>query len=74
MSGRSENPRIFDCFQSELPASVAPGLELVRGAPKRLFLAAQTVDVRARAAKMCGGSRTRQAVLLDRHAFPATVH
>ena len=32
-------------------------------------------DVRARATKMCGGARTRsEAVLLDRHAFHATVH
>ena len=42
---RSENARIFDSFESKLPASVAPrstAAPFVRGAPKRLFSAPQT--------------------------------
>ena len=59
---RSVNAHIFDSFESKLPASVAPrstAAPFVCGAPKRWFSAPQTVDVRARVAKMCGGARTR---------------
>ena len=43
--------------------------------PVPYFLLLKLADVRARAAKMCGGARTRpEGVLLDRHAFHATVH
>ena len=48
-------------WSQNCPPASPQGLEpppFVRGAPKRLFSAPQTVDVRARAAKVCGGTGT----------------
>ena len=43
--------------------------------PAPCFWLLKRADVRARAAKMCGGARTRtESPLLDRHAIHATVH
>ncbi len=77
--GRTEHARIFDSLQSELPASVAPRSTAAPVGPRstqpHAFGSSNSRDVRARATKMCGVARTRsEAVLLDRHAFHATVH
>ena len=78
VSRRSENALITEIFCFELTACVAPrstAAPFVCGAPKRLFSAPQTVDVRARAAKMCGGVwMRREGVLLGCHAFHSSMH
>jgi hypothetical protein len=76
--GCSVNPLSAERFEPELAAGVATRLEpppVVRGAPIPVFLAPQTVDVRALAAKMRESMRTRPAgVLLDAHACRASMH
>ena len=78
VSRRSENALITEIFWFELTACVAPrsrAAPFVCGAPKRLFSAPQTVDVRARAAKMCGGAQTRrEGVLFVCHVFHSSMH
>ena len=55
------------------PQTSQPGV--VRGAPIPVFLAPQTVDVRALAAKMRDRIRTRpEGVLLDTHACSSSMH
>ena len=60
------------------PKTSQPGVEpplVVRGAPIPVFLAPQTVDVRALAAKMRDRIRTRpEGVLLDTHACRSSMH
>lgn len=60
------------------PQASQPGVEpppVVRGAPIPVFLAPQTVDVRALTAKMRDRMRTRpEWVLLDAHACRASMH
>jgi hypothetical protein len=60
------------------PQASQPGVEpppVVRGAPIPVFLAPQTVNVRALAAKMRDRIRTRpEWVLLDAHACRASMH
>ena len=65
-------------LNQNLPQASQPGVEpppVVRGAPIPVFLAPQTVDVRALAAKMRDQIRTRpEGVLLDAHACRASMH
>ena len=76
---RSENARIFDSFESKLPASVTPrsrAAPVRPRCPETLVLgSSKLADVRARATNMCGGTRTRpEGVLLVCHDFHASVH
>jgi hypothetical protein len=79
VKGRIENLRTFDSFpvgetRQRLPQVYNhPHWSVV--SPSPFFSLLQRGDVRARAAKMCGGARTRtEGVLLDLHAIHATVH
>ena len=78
VSGWPDNPRIFDRFLTDTVASVA---RRSTAASVRLqglfpFLSAPQMArcVRARAATMCGGIRTRpKGMQIDCHAFDAAV-
>ena len=79
VSGRPDNTRIFDRFLTDTVRQRCPQVySRLRSSavPLALAVAPQMARcVRARAARMCGGIRTRPiGMQLDFHAFDAAVH